>query len=281
MTTSQEPVTNMIADYVSLLPIFKGDGSLPTINDFFSLFEEIAYLAQWNSSQKLILAKSRCRDMALQYILDSVDVKSVGEFNEFKGLMVEHFKERVPIGQRMQEFLACVQKETEMVPQFATRIKKFSIYLSPQLHEQSGAEARAAAKQTTDSLLLGQFLTGVSPSIRRFVLAQNPQTLERAIEVATQEEGNDKLTKEIAQVRLVDRADSGQERMSGNEGQIAQLAPTRQYWRQPKTLPMCLYPSGTCQFERNRQLPSCIKRQKPGEANSRYSITFGAGRATA
>lgn len=279
MATVPEPVNNMLAGYVSLLPIFKGDGSPPTINDFFILFEEIAYLAQWNSSQKLILAKSRCRDMALQYLLDSVDVKSVKEFDEFKILMIEHFRERVPMGQRMQEFLACVQKETETVPQFATRIKKFSTYLAPQLSEQPGAEARIAAKQVTDSLLLGQFLTGINQSIRRFVLAQNPPTLEKAIEAATQEEVNDRLTKQIAQIRLVDRADIDQQMTRGRDGQIAQLAPTRHYYRQPKTLPLCLHPPGTCRFEKSSQLPSCGKRRQPGEANPRYTVLFGAGRA--
>lgn len=165
MTTSQEAGANIITGYVALLPVFKGDGSPRTINDFFILFEEIASLAQWNSSQKLILAKSRCRDLALQFILDSEDVKSVREFVEFKSLMIEHFKQRVPIGQRMQEFLACIQWESESIPQFATRIKKFSVYLAPQLPEQSGPEAKTAAKLTTDSLLLGQFLTGINPSI--------------------------------------------------------------------------------------------------------------------
>lgn len=93
MATAPETAANLITGYVALLPIFKGDGSPPAINDFFILFEEIADLAQWNSSQKLILAKSRCRDVALQFLLDSEDVKSIIEFADFKSIMMEHFKQ--------------------------------------------------------------------------------------------------------------------------------------------------------------------------------------------
>lgn len=279
MATAPETAANLITGYVALLPIFKGDGSPPAINDFFILFEEIADLAQWNSSQKLILAKSRCRDVALQFMLDSEDVKSIIEFADFKSIMMEHFKQRVPIGQRMQEFLACIQQESESIPQFATQIKKFSAYLAPQLPEQAGIEVKNAAKTTIDSLLLGQFLTGISPSIRRFVLAQNPLTLDKAVEVATQEEVNDNLTKQIARIRLVDRADVDQQRSRRSEGQIAQVAPTSHYWRHPKSLPLCLHPQGTVTFERKGPFPSFIKRRSPGESNARYCMDYGAGRA--
>lgn len=279
MATPPDPSANMISGYISLLPIFKGDSTPPTIIDFFILFEEIAALAQWNSSQKLILAKSRCRDAALQYLLDSVDVKSVTDFVQFKTLMIERFRERVPVGQRMQEFLTCIQKGTEPVAQFATRLKKFSTHLEPQLAEKISPEARAASRKVIESLLLGQFLAGIKPSIRRFVLAQNPPTLDKAIEVATQEEVNDSITRQIARIRLVDQAEPEDGANTNSEGQVAQLLPTRNYWRQPKTLPLCLHPQGTCVFEKTHQLPSDTKRRKPGGANSRFMITYGKGRA--
>lgn len=110
------------------------------------------------------------------------------------------------------------------------------------------------------------------------MLAQNPLTLDRAVEVATQEV-NDKLTKQIAQIRLVDRADGDQQQLRVSKGQIAQVAPTRHYWRQPKSLPLCMHPPGTVTFQRKGPLPSFIKQRNPGEPNARYCMDFGAGRA--
>ncbi|GFT62624.1 hypothetical protein TNCV_3095811 [Trichonephila clavipes] len=81
----------------------------------------------------------------------------------------------------------------ESVQEFAARINKLGI----QIFQSSNSGLTTAARNANDQLLQSRFISGLRNDIRRFVLAQDPNTLEESINAALIKEQTLKLN-EIA-----------------------------------------------------------------------------------
>ncbi|GFT46389.1 hypothetical protein TNCV_3127331 [Trichonephila clavipes] len=134
------------------------------------------------------------------------------ENDDIARVLISRFEKTVPLSTRLQLFSSCIQGSSESVQEFAARINK----LGTQIFQSSNSAQNTAARNANDQLLQSRFISALRNNIRRFVLARDPNNLEKSINAALIEEQNVKLNQIANDERTGKRNEEEKERKNAN-----------------------------------------------------------------
>ncbi|GFU75923.1 transposable element Tc3 transposase [Trichonephila clavipes] len=140
---------------------------------FLNKINDVAELGKWYNAEKVTILKLKLMGIAEEFFLSDPTNSQLTNFDDIAQVIISRFERTVPLSIRLQLFSSCLQGVSESVQEFAARIKK----LSTQIFPSGNSVQTTAARNTNDQLLQSHFISGLRNDIRRFVLAQDPNTL--------------------------------------------------------------------------------------------------------
>lgn len=179
---------NKIAAYIGLIPTFDG---LTEPDFFFNTIDDIAKLGAWDAREKLIVAKARLRNLALEHLTNSFELKNETNYEKFKKQFLDFFSQKSTLSAKQQDFSACKQLSEETIKQYAFRIKNYG-----QKFLNVGDSSSSEVKQMVDRVLLSKFISGLPRDSKLFVLNKGPQSFDDAVQMAETHELNAKFLAE-------------------------------------------------------------------------------------
>lgn len=196
----------------SMVPVFTGDGKGVAVHDFLDMIEEVAKMGSWGDAHKVGVAKCRVAGVAYDFIWRDERAKHCTTFRELKEAILKRFDVETK-STKLQRFLSAHQNVDEDVQTYATRIQSLGVDTLRAGGESAEPPSDRAkiARELMREQLCSQFVSGLRNPVRRFVLSRRPQNFEEAVEVATQEELNENLTRTAHPVRLVSHSDDMKE----------------------------------------------------------------------
>lgn len=188
----------------AMVPSFSGDGSGQNVVDFLQVLEQVAQMGGWTDPQKIGIAKCKMIGKAYAFAWHDEEVKTVTSFARFKELTLKRFDDE-PENVHLERFLTARQEVGEDVRGFASRLQGLgarSVQKAAAMN--ADAEENAAAQAVLARQLLSLYVNGLRDPVRRFVLSQNAQTFNEAVEVAAREERNERIVTARAPVRALE-----------------------------------------------------------------------------
>ena len=91
---------NRIAGYQSLIPFYESEDQ--DISYFFRTIDEIGKIGGWSPEEKLVVAKSKLRNAALQHLISSENLKYETDYDKFKKQ-----EKIIKIAEKQKEFELC------------------------------------------------------------------------------------------------------------------------------------------------------------------------------
>ncbi|CAH1106648.1 unnamed protein product [Psylliodes chrysocephalus] len=123
--------------------------------------------------------------------------RSFPDWPSLKQYLLDAYSERRTMGQWQLELNSCKQNSNETVMAYSTKIENCYIKLINSLDNSLSRESREACVSLLKEQTLSVFIAGLRPDISLSVKSQRPQSLEKAIATALQEEQEIKSKTEI------------------------------------------------------------------------------------
>jgi len=167
---------------IDSIPNFEGHSS---IEEFLSIIEETAVLANWSEEQRLSVARLKLRGQAKQLLEAEPTLKNTKQWKDLKEALQNQFTKHFVSGSAMKQFIECKQRMGESCRQFLTRLKILG-NRTLKLTRIPGTDQIIKTKLEQD--ITSQFVLGLCLPIKQRVLSANPTGLEDALEIAEREE---------------------------------------------------------------------------------------------
>jgi hypothetical protein len=184
-----------------LIPKFSGTDDV-TVEEFTEAVSIAASLSNWSDVQTRAIARLRLHGAAMDHIRASEATANLS-WSHMRDLLKKRFRPRGLRHLLEQKFIRCVQQRGEKVGEYATRLRLIGRQIAQSLLDLP----QSAAGETSESItgqLFHQFVNGLRPEIKRFVLVRNPGDLESAIECAQIEEANEPFSRMDAALAQVE-----------------------------------------------------------------------------
>lgn len=167
------------------IQMYTSTDSRITPEDFLRSVEVNADVEGWNEEIKIKIAKSRLMGRALRKIQESIELNNAASWAEFKILFIKRFRAKKPIAQAKSDMVNCSQKPTESVDEFEDRFST----IARQAFEESNdpVENTLREKMHADDKRI-YFINGLKPSLRQALHIKTPNSYEKAIEMAREQE---------------------------------------------------------------------------------------------
>lgn len=173
----------LLASCAPLIEPFNPSNRHFTAKHFFQSLEEVANLAKWRDTDKLLIAKSKLRGEAADFLAQSPDLRVTSNYEQFKESVLERFETEEPLAVRLSALSNCYQRDGESVKEFATRLKAVA---HNYLQERPDDPPRLSAMH--DKTKLAQFVQGLKPHLKRVVLSADCSDFASCVRKATAEE---------------------------------------------------------------------------------------------
>lgn len=125
---------------------------------------------------------------------------------ELKTYLLEIYAEKRTIGQRQLELTSCKQNIGENVISYSNKIENCYIKLINSLDPKLPQVARQACIDLLKNEALNVFITGLNKDLNILVKSQNPDSLEKAISVALNEEQELKSKQEMQRYQSINNS---------------------------------------------------------------------------
>lgn len=123
--------------------------------------------------------------------------RTFADWNSLKNHLLDAYSEKRTVGQWQLELNSCKQGTGESVMSFSNKIESCYVKLINSLDETLSKEARSACVSLLKNEALSVFLTGLQSNLSILVKSQRPDSLEKAIACALNEEQEQKSKQEI------------------------------------------------------------------------------------
>lgn len=123
--------------------------------------------------------------------------RTFSDWNSLKNHLLDAYSEKRTVGQWQLELNSCKQGAGESVMSFSNKIESCYVKLINSLDETLSKEARSACVSLLKNEALSVFLTGLQTNLSILVKSQRPDSLEKAIACALNEEQEQKSKQEI------------------------------------------------------------------------------------
>lgn len=125
---------------------------------------------------------------------------------DLKTYLLEIYAEKRTVGQRQLELTSCKQNPGESVISYSNKIENCYIKLINSLDPKLPLVARQACIDLLKNEALNVFITGLNKDLNILVKSQNPDSLEKAISVALNEEQEFKSKQEMLRYQSVNNS---------------------------------------------------------------------------
>ncbi|XP_050303799.1 uncharacterized protein LOC126741437, partial [Anthonomus grandis grandis] len=167
-----------------------------------------------NAESAIKLVKPDCKNILFAIILskitDNAKVlirnRDFENWNELKTYLIEIYSEKRSLSQRQLELTSCKQNIGESVISYSNKVENCYIQLINSLDMDLAKEAREACVHLLKSQTLNVFITGLNRELGILVKSQNPDSLEKAISIALNEEREQKSKIEISKYQSVNNS---------------------------------------------------------------------------
>lgn len=179
--------TNNVVIGIESIPTYDGQSS---IEEFLSVIDETALLANWSDEQKVAIARLKLRNKAKQFIESEPTLQTTTAWTTLKDALKKQFMRQYVKGAAMKNFIECRQRNGETCRQFLTRLK----LLANRTVTLTGIPATDSIIRTKlEQDVTTQFILGLLMPIKQRVLSANPKSLEEALKHAEMEESIENL----------------------------------------------------------------------------------------
>ena len=158
-----------ISGFIGLIPPFTGDDSLE-IDVFFVIADSTKLQAQWTDEIAIAVFHSKRRGSAASFFQRSKALQDASIYGDFKRILNDHFKPKLPLAVCMAQFFELKQERHE-------KVKTYAICLQNKTQNVFDGTITYSEK----SIIVAQFVKGLLPNLKRLVLSHEPKTLEKAI----------------------------------------------------------------------------------------------------
>ena len=154
MTNPANPAKVQISGFSTLIPPFTGDDSME-VEAFFKIADSVKAQAQWDDLVAISVVRSKFRGTAASFWQRSISLQAVTTYDEFKRLVIDYFKPKLPLAVRMVQFFEFRQEKDEKVKTFATRLLNKANMVFPQ-----------TITASEKSMILAQFIKGLQAPLK-------------------------------------------------------------------------------------------------------------------
>lgn len=183
--------------------LIRFDGTKSKLHDFID-----------NCDSAIKLVKTECKDILFAIIVSKITDNAKAmirnrdfkKWQDLKTYLLEIYSEKRTIGQRQLELTSCKQNPGENVISYANKIENCYIQLINALDTELPPVAREACVNLLKNEALNVFITGLNKDLNILVKSQTPNTLEKAISIALNEEQELKSKLEIHKYQAVNNS---------------------------------------------------------------------------
>lgn len=182
-----------------LVDVFKGDGTGPSVREFFQQIEQAACLGNWSDSDKLRVVILKSKGPAATFLTTKVELNKNPSFKSIEKAFMERFLGKQTDQFHFMNLQHATQKRGESVQQFSERIRQLG---NLTIRVVEDVRAQTIINEEAERRMLASFLHGLSGKpgeITRFCF---PTKWEEAITIATMVEAEEaaKPSEAVSQV---------------------------------------------------------------------------------
>lgn len=185
-STISAPVTTTMCGNIIFgldsVPVYDGTSR---IDDFLSLIEQTAILANWTEQQMTAIAKIKLRQKAKQFLDSETELQLTHDWKTFKDKLKTQFTKTSIKGTAMKNFVECKQRSGESCREYLTRLKLLG---NKTMLLTGNPQVNNTLKDKLEKDITVQFTLGLLMPLKQRVLSGNPQDLKEALEIAEREE---------------------------------------------------------------------------------------------
>lgn len=178
---------------ITVIENYYGENKPPTIESFLQQLEEVSKLGGWSEKSKVAIARIRMKGDAAEFMNANPHLRKLENWKTFKSALLTRFARQEPLAHKLQRFHECIQKSSETVNEYVTRLKLAGNRTLKVTEDREENDMRA---QLLEETMQAQFIRGLRQNIRRFVMSRNPASFDEAVTVAINEELNEMQSQE-------------------------------------------------------------------------------------
>lgn len=174
-------VANVKAETLASIPFFTGTDPSFSAEKFIEQIEFYGEIGDWTDPLKIRALKQKLMGKAEQIVKYEASLRNQDDWPRFKAAFIRRFQPLATVAQKRKAFVLCRQREGETVEEYGLRL--LAAAESAKLQGTDRFETRAYEREN-DIEKLSVFLEGLHPVIGQHVASQNPDSYERALEIA-------------------------------------------------------------------------------------------------
>lgn len=150
-----------------------------------------------NCQNALGMATEIQKGLLLKYIISRLEGKAqiacsnrvFDDFNDLKSFLKQNFGETKHYNHLLLQLQSCKQQPSESVAQYSIRVEKCLTDLQSEIHNSDSFKKDLPGRiAMTEDLALYTFSLGLKPTLSTYVRSQCPKNLNRAVNIAIEEE---------------------------------------------------------------------------------------------
>lgn len=165
------------------------------VANFIANIDIVATLGRWTQHHKIQVAKIKMKSQALVFLRSNPTLQTETSWENFKSKLISRFTVPQPKAYKIQMFMNAVQKPTESVNEYASRLRLLSLQA---MEENSPNSEREIRLKIAEEQLKTQFILGLKHEIRKHVLSKDCKDFASAMQAAKIEEVNEMITQDFS-----------------------------------------------------------------------------------
>lgn len=187
---------------LSAVEEFSGDDPSYNVRDFLGAVDAAAKMANLQETEKCNFCRLKLRGSAREWLGTDPELPALKKWTDLEEQLETRFNPAADAASISQQIAMSKQKVGESVAQFATRLQRLGVRWNEARGLPSTSTERDARRAFINDSVLGQFLTGLDPRIKKYVQVQKPKDMKAAI-AAAQSEEMDLVTANVSNIALV------------------------------------------------------------------------------
>lgn len=166
----------------NLVEVFRGDGTGPSVKDFFRLFENAAATGRWSKDDMLRLLQMKVKGPAATFLSTSLDLLGPeASYDELKKSVIDRFTGRQTQHFHYANLSNAIQQRNESVEAFGDRIRRLgTLTITPR----GNPEEQRIVQEEAEKRMLHAFLHGLSGLTGQVTRHKFPETWDEALQYA-------------------------------------------------------------------------------------------------
>jgi hypothetical protein len=166
----------------NLVEVFRGDGTGPTVKDFFRLFESAAATGRWSKEDMVRILQLKVKGAASTFLSSLLDKYGTGaEYATLKKEITDRFTGKHSQHYHYSNLTNAIQMKNESVEAFADRVRRLGTLT---IQPRADAAEQRIVREEAERRMLHAFLHGLTGVTGQVTRHKFPETWEEAVQYA-------------------------------------------------------------------------------------------------